>query len=197
MSVIRSLKNWWGHSEDSDFVAAVRPHLDHLYRTAYRFSGSAEDAEDLVQDLLTKLYARRTELRDVDQLRPWLTRTLYRVFVDAKRKRLRTPLGHQVEMQSEADGDPWDGFAGSGPLPEEETELLITGARLRQALFTLRPEQRALLILHDAEGHTLQELETLLGTPLGTLKSRLHRARRQMRGLLQAEPFPAVERVNG
>lgn len=197
MNVIKSFKNWWGHSEGSDFVAAVRPHLDHLYRTAYRFSGSAEDAEDLVQDLLTKLYARRTELQEVDQLRPWLTRSLYHAFVDAKRKRSRTPLGHQVEMQTEADADPWDCFAGSGPLPEEETELLIAGARLRQALFTLRPEQRALLVLHDAEGYTLLELETLLSTPLGTLKSRLHRARHQMRDLLQPEPFSAIERVNG
>lgn len=197
MSGIRSLKNWWGHSEDSDFVSAVRPHLDHLYRTAYRFSGSAEDAEDLVQDLLVKLYARRTEFQRVDQLRPWLTRSLYRVFVDAKRKRSRTPLGHQADLPAEADTDPWEGFAASGPSPDEATELLITGSRLRQALFTLRPEQRALLVLHDAEGYTLQELENVLSTPLGTLKSRLHRARRQMRGLLQREPFSAVERVNG
>ncbi|OOG23303.1 hypothetical protein B1C78_11805 [Thioalkalivibrio denitrificans] len=177
----------------------MRPHLRHLYQTAYRFTGTRADAEDLVQDVLVKLYPRLSELRTVDQLRPWVTRVLYRVFVDEWRRRGRR--GEQVEAVAEegaeTGADPMDRLPSVSPGPEEETQSSLIRTRLAAALGTLNPEQRAVVALHDMEGYTLEELSSLLDCPTGTLKSRLHRARARLRVELDMEPLSALERVEG
>ena len=60
----------------------MQPHLEAMYRFAYRLAGQQQDAEDLVQDVVLKLYPRLSELESVEQLRPWLNRVLYRHFID-------------------------------------------------------------------------------------------------------------------
>jgi RNA polymerase sigma-70 factor (ECF subfamily) len=174
------------------FEALLRPHVDYLYRLAWRFTGNRADAEDLVQDLLLKLYPRTDELAAVEALRPWLARVLYRQFVDRVRSRDRRPgldpaLADDAVLErlpSEAEG------------PEARAERARWQERILAALQQLNPEQRAVVAMHDVEGYTLEELETILDTPLGTLKSRLHRARRRLRELLPMEPFADRERVN-
>ncbi|MFP4616059.1 MAG: RNA polymerase sigma factor [Thiohalorhabdus sp.] len=167
-----------------DFDALVRPHVDVLYRLAFRFTGSREEAEDLVQDLLVKLYPRTRELAAVEDLRPWLTRVLYRMFVDSHRKRRRRRVVPIGEGREEAEGDPSDQMPSEAPGPEEEANARYTRARLQNALRQLGDHHRAVVALHDMEGYTLAELETLLEVPAGTLKSRLHRARARLRELL-------------
>ncbi|NIR59353.1 MAG: RNA polymerase sigma factor [Gammaproteobacteria bacterium] len=177
----------------SDFEGLLRPHVDYLYRIAFRFTGVAEDAEDLVQDLLVKLYPRTAELAELDQLRPWLVRALYRQFVDHYRRRARARL---VELDGAAQGaDPFDALPGDDPGPEARVERELSGARLLAALDALSDEHRTLVTLHDVEGYTLQELERILETPVGTLKSRLHRARARLRVLIGVEPLGGRERV--
>ncbi|SCX93800.1 RNA polymerase sigma-70 factor, ECF subfamily [Thiohalorhabdus denitrificans] len=173
--------------DTADFDALVRPHVDHLYRLAFRFTGSREEAEDLVQDLLVKLYPRTGELAAVEDLRPWLTRVLYRMFVDSHRKRTRRRVVPIGEAREESEGDPSDQVPSDTPGPEEETETRYTRARLQNALRRLGDHHRAVVALHDMEGYTLAELETLLEVPAGTLKSRLHRARARLRELLDAD----------
>jgi RNA polymerase sigma factor (sigma-70 family) len=182
----------------ADFESLMRPHLRHLYQTAYRFTGSQADAEDLVQEVLVKLYSRVDELRTVEQLRPWLTRVLYRQFVDEWRRRGRS--GEQVEPRHDYDGaeaslDPMDRLPSETPGPEQEAERRLDLARLEMALSKLNPDQRALVVLHDMEGNTLEELSPVLDCPLGTLKSRLHRARNRLRLELGMEPSGALDRV--
>ncbi len=189
---------WWRRQQPSEFVALLRPHLERLHRAAYRFTGDPHDAEDLVQDLLAKLYPRREELRAVDQLSPWLMRALYRQFVDGRRKRLRSALGRiEPAPQACAAADAMDRFTAPTGSPEEALEAGQFAARVEAALQGMSPEHRAVLSLHDIEGYTLIELERVLDVPLGTLKSRLHRARRQLRGALQGEPSGARLRVSG
>lgn len=72
----------------SKFEELVYPHINYLYRLAFRFCGNQADAEDLVQDLLIKLYPKRAELEKVEKLRPWVTTSLYRMFVDSYRKKV-------------------------------------------------------------------------------------------------------------
>lgn len=178
----------------SEFEDLLRPHVEFLYRLAWRFTGSAADAEDLVQDVLIKLFPRTRELSAVEQLRPWLARVLYRQYVDSTRRRARSPVTQQA-TETEGDEDPLDGFAGAEDSPEEQAERGQLHERILHALARLNPEQRAVVTLHDIEGYSLAELETTLDTPVGTLKSRLHRARRHLRALLAMEPFSASERV--
>ncbi len=179
------------------FEHLVRPHLDYLYRVAYRFSGHACDAEDLVQDLLVKLYPKMAELAAVEQLRPWLARALYHHAIDVSRRAGRSALGNRIHLVDDDESDPLDSLPGHGHDPEQATEQALTQERLQSAFAGLSVEHRAVVALHDIEGYSLDELTHLLDTPIGTLKSRLHRARARLRALLTREPNVAALRVTG
>jgi len=180
----------------SNFEDLLRPQVDYLYRLAWRFTGSVADAEDLVQDVLVKLFPRTQELLEIERLRPWLARVLYRQYVDSVRRQARSPI---VRLVTGTDGedDPLDALPSVKEGPEEHAERSGLRRRILAALERLNPEQRAVVAMHDVEGYSLEELETILETPLGTLKSRLHRARQRLRALLPMEPFSAGERVKG
>lgn len=182
---------------ENSFEALLEPHVGYLYRLAYRFCGNQDDAEDLVQDLLTKLYARSTdELTQLDQLRPWLARVLYRMYVDRCRSQARSPVlqpGSEAELEQQLH---------PAPGPEQEAESEAVQARLARALQSLNPDQQAVVLLHDIEGYTLNELQYILEVPLGTLKSRLNRAHGYLRQQLETEqktvePFPTHQRLIG
>lgn len=182
---------------ENSFEALLEPHVGYLYRMAYRFCGDADDAEDLVQDLLTKLYGRPLELEKLDQLRPWLARVLYRMYVDRCRKVARSPV-----LRPGSEANDADQCLHPGPGPEREAENEAVQDRLQRALHELNPDQRAVVILHDIEGYTLNELQYVLDAPLGTLKSRLNRAHAQLRQRLATsfgtvEPFPTHQRLIG
>ena len=181
---------------ESNFEDLLRPQVEYLYRLAWRFTGSVADAEDLVQDVLTKLFPRTQELLEIERLRPWLARVLYNQYVDSVRQRSRSPI---VELVAGVEGEenPLDALPAAKDGPEAEAERTGQRERILRALDRLNPEQRAVVAMHDVEGYSLEELETMLETPLGTLKSRLHRARQRLRALLPMEPFSVGERVKG
>lgn len=183
----------------TDFERLVRPHLDHLYRLAYRFTGSVEGAEDLIQDLLLRLYSRRAELAKIQLLRPWLARVMYRLFIDQTRRDARAPYVPIAETDFADDsesGDPYAAVEDPNPGPDIAFDINLDRARLMRAWQALSAEHRAVLTLHEVEGYTLEELETLLELNVGTIKSRLHRARARLAQLLATEPFAAPERVS-
>jgi RNA polymerase sigma factor (sigma-70 family) len=178
----------------TNFEDLLRPHVEYLYQLAWRFSGSVADAEDLIQDLLVKLYPRTRELLDIELLRPWLARVLYHQYVDSVRQRTRSPIVNLVGG-AEDDDDLLDTFPSMTDGPEAQAERHSLRERLLDALSRLNPEQRAVVTMHDVEGYSLEELESILETPVGTLKSRLHRARQRLRELLPMEPLSVGERV--
>lgn len=164
----------------------MRPHLRDLYRIALRMTGRREDAEDLIQELLIKLYPRRNELADVERLRPWLLRVMYRLFIDTHRRHTRSPVHLAVDNQpGHGAGELLDSLPDAGNNPEQETEDADRSRLLLQAIAELSEDHRSVLSLHDIEGYTLEEMQIILDCPIGTLKSRLHRARARLRGLLE------------
>lgn len=183
-------KRWpWSPCRRSVFETLLLPHVPHLYRLAYRFCGNRDDAEDLVQDLLAKLYPRAAELTELDRPRPWLSRVLYRMYVDGYRRAARDP----VELSDQADTHPT-----SLPGPEQAADRAGLQRRIGAALERLNDDQRAVVILHDMEGFSLPEVQLILDVPLGTLKSRLNRAHARLRSALYEpaeEPIPAPRRV--
>jgi len=172
------------------FELLIRPHVDGLYRFAFRLAQSRSDAEELVQQLLTKLYPKLDQLESIEKLRPWLSRALYNLFVDSFRK-------SQVEAAIFVTGDISDEIASSSMTPAAHTSNEQIKQQLYSAIQQLNPDQRAVVMLHDAEGYTLSELEGILQTPIGTLKSRLSRARNHLQKLLAMEPFDERPRVKG
>lgn len=182
------------HEAAAAFEALLRPHLRPLYRVAYRLTGRREDAEDLVQDLLTKLYARREELGGVERLRPWLLRVMYRQFIDNRRQHARSPLHLVVEPTAgENPADAVAQLAAPDGGPEADTEQAARDLTLLLALERLSADHQRVLALHDVEGYTLEEIQVMLDCPIGTLKSRLHRARARLRELLAGMETSEVE----
>jgi RNA polymerase sigma-70 factor (ECF subfamily) len=190
-SFIRLIVQQRGGAPAQAFEAMVRPHLENLYRLAYRFTGSAEDAEDLVQTLLVKLIPQQGRMEQVDQLGPWLARALYYLFIDQTRHRAGSAL-------DQADGDGEESLASlpadEAQQPHEIVDKLLTRQRISEALLRLPEEQRAIIAWHDIEGYTLEELAEQHNIPIGTLKSRLHRARARLRTML-LQPFRPGDRV--
>jgi RNA polymerase sigma factor (sigma-70 family) len=184
-----NITHLWAHfrsgRKGSAFEDALRPHIRPLYRLAVHYCGNAQEAEDLLQELLYRLYARQHEVLTVEKLRPWLARVLYNLFVDRfRRQQLRPASFSELGWEDETAEETGLGSMQAQEQPEQEFEQDLTRARLLAALQQLPDPQRLLLIMHDVEEYTLLELETILETPIGTLKSRLHRARERLRSLL-------------
>ena len=117
---------------DGQFEALLRPHLDRLYRLAYRFTRSREDAEDLLQSLLTKLIPQEDRLIKVELLGPWLARSLYHLYVDQSRQhqRAEAALGRPV-----TDDDVIDAIVDEvSDSPEQATDRHFTQRKLELAL---------------------------------------------------------------
>ncbi len=171
-----------GKSDPQRFAQLVEPHLQHLYRLAFRFCGNRADAEDLVQDLVVKLYPRYGELAAVEMLRPWLARALYYLYIDQARRYRRSPL----EIV-EADDPQLLAVPDPAATPEQAQERRQFLGRLQHHFDRLSDEHRTLLALHDMEGYNLPELAEIFDVPVGTLKSRLHRARSRLRELLEKD----------
>ncbi len=117
-------------SRSKRFEKLVQPHLQALYRFAFRLAGQQQDAEDLVQDVIVKLYPRLDELEAIEQLRPWLNRVLYRHFIDQVRRKGRQsdrPLSEVVEAEQQSSY--LESFASDDIGPEAHLEAGRVWAR--------------------------------------------------------------------
>lgn len=172
--------------------------MDSLFRLAFRFTGAEDRAEDLVQDVLIKLFPKTAQLREVENLRPWLARVLYRHFLNDTKKyvRSRVKLAADLITGSDQDDDPLGDAADTGPGPVEHLEFEQSRSELLAAWEQLSLDHRVVLALHDVEEYTAPELGEMLDCPVGTIKSRLHRARERLKELLSMEPFDAESCVS-
>lgn len=191
--------NFFQSSPEKRFSALIRPHLQRLYHQAYRLTNDQDNAEDLVQDLLLRLYEKKIDLKSIDKLANWLLRSLYHQFIDNYRKKSRLPIDER-EITSE---EIIEGMQGAFDSPQQIHQQTLSSQTLHKAVKQLNPEQQALISLHDIEGYSLPELSEILEQPLGTLKSRLHRARKTLREQFTSqdhdlmEPFIKNDRFTG
>lgn len=192
MGVITNL--WSSKSRPHEqFEALIGPHMKRLYNLAYRFTGQRDDAEDLVQDLLLKLYPRLEEMQSIDKLSPWLSRVIYRQFIDGVRRKKRSPIEYMDNEEAI-----YETQASDEEEPSAVVNTELTQDYLNNALNQLNEDQRILLLLHDVEGYGLQEINDMIDVPVGTLKSRLSRARKKLREIVHImEPELEPGRVNG
>ena len=169
----------------AQFERDVVPQLNQLYPAALRMTRNPTDAEDLVQETSVKAYAAYHQFRPGTNLRAWLNRILTTTFINAYRKRRREPqqaLGSDLqEWQMSAD-------RLAPPVQSAEAEALdrTTDSDLLRALRDLPNEFRTAVYLADIEGYPYREIAEIMGTPVGTVMSRLHRGRRKIREQLIA-----------
>lgn len=172
----------------------LSPHLAVLKRLALRLTRNESDAEDLMQDVLLKLYQGQERVRQIEVLKPWLVRVMYHQFIDQKRHAKSGPIFLSVHQMASAgtDGNPegdemaiaWD-QEDQAPGPEAVAYRDQLVGVVAEALQRLRPGQRALFLLHHYEGLTAPEIALQTGTPLNTVKSTLKRAHAGLRQDLQ------------
>ncbi len=159
-------------TEDA-FRAIIEPHLGKLYRMASRLSGNASAAEDLVQELVTRLWDRPGHLADAQSHEAWLVRALCNLHVDLLRREQRQPESGALQLNDEILADRAQ-IAGRGEQAWSTQQVLRLMTRLPAA-------QRMVVVLHDMEGYSLEETAKLIGVRTGTVKSRLGRAHKRLR----------------
>ena len=175
-------------NKQPSFTALIRPHMERMYRLAFRLTGNREDAQDLVQDVLLKLHAQRDRLAEVDAVATWLARVMYNQFIDNLRRYKSRRMVLVDDPVVSADPD-------QAPAVEASTEDLAEGEftinRVLAALDQLSDDHQLVIKLHDVEGYTLTEMVEITGIPIGTLKSRRQRARERLQNLLDDGPESA------
>src|SRR5215510_5348457 len=175
----------------ADFERQVRPYLGQLYPAALRMTRNPADAEDLVQDTLAKAYTAFGQYTPGTNLRAWLHKILANTFINTYRKRKREPAiapGADPASDWTFGADPLSPAARSA---EAEALDKITDSTILSALRELPQEFRTTIWLADVEGYPYREVAALMGTPLGTVMSRLHRARGKLRHTLATYQPPA------
>jgi len=163
------------------FEKLVQPHFDRLYRLAFRLTGRKAEAEDLFQELLLKAFGKLDDLVTIEEPGSWLSRVMYNLFIDEQRRFARRRM-HTVEEGFLPAGG-IEEFAGTDS-PERDQQQLEKMRQLDAALGQLSDEHRLVVLLHDTEGYKLEEIHLLIDIPVGTVKSRLHRARARLREIL-------------
>jgi RNA polymerase sigma-70 factor (ECF subfamily) len=162
---------------------AALDHLDALYRVARRLTGREDDAEDLVQETYTRALAGHSSFTADTNLRAWLFRILRNAHIDSYRRAQANP----VRPSTGDDPDTADSSAAREPLRgDAELERLrgAVAADIEAALASLTVDARTIILL-DLEGFSGEELAEILGCPVGTIKSRLSRARENLRERLR------------
>ena len=154
----------------------VRQHSARVYRLAYRLTGNMHDAEDLTQEVFVRVF-RSLPGYTPGTFEGWLHRITTNLFLDMARRRQR--------IRFEGLGDQAVGLLRDDePTPAQAFDARHLDTDVQQALEALAPEYRAAVVLCDIEGLSYEEIASTLGVKLGTVRSRIHRGRAQLRGAL-------------
>ena len=156
----------------------VKEHADSVYRLAFRLSGNQHDAEDLTQETFMRVF------RNVKQYQPgtfegWLHRITTNLFLDMVRRR--------AKIRMEALPEDYERVPGTDMTPEDAYSVTNLDPALQKALDDLKPEFRVAVVLCDVVGMSYEEIAKILGVKMGTVRSRIHRGRSQLRASLEAQ----------
>ena len=166
------------------FARLLAAHQDKLYRVAYRMAGHHEDAQDLLQDALLEAYRSFKKFQRGSYFDKWLYRIMTNTFIDRQRHKKRVGTVESLDAPLPGLGE---GEGAGRDIPDwaDEPSRRVLKDKfdepVQKALDALPPEFRMVLILSDVEEFSYEEISEMMDTPIGTVRSRLHRARAMMR----------------
>ena len=168
----------------------VAEHSARVYRLSYRLTGNRQDAEDLTQEVFVRVF-RSLHTYTPGTMAGWLHRITTNLFLDGARRKQRVRFDALLEGAAER-------LPSALPTPEAAQLDQLFDADVEAALASLTPDFRAAVVLCDVEGLTYEEIADVLGLKLGTVRSRIHRGRTQLRqALAHRAPAAGRTRVGG
>ena len=170
--------------DSTAFGELIGRYQDRAYNTVFRLVGNAEDAHDVVQDAFLNAYLSLDCFKGDSLFFTWLYRIAVNTAISFKRKQ-RLVLSIHAGRGGENTFDPADPSEATDP--GRGLERVEQERRIQTALNRLSAEHRAVLILKDMEGQKYEEMAEILQVPIGTIRSRLHRARTELREVLEQE----------
>ncbi len=175
-----------GKGSRKDFEEVALVHLDSIYRAALRLSREPADAQDLTQDVFLRAYRAFYQFEVGTNCRAWLFKILKNAFINRERS-VSQSRTHISLDETEAFNEGWTEEASSaaGERPEDRFLSKLTGDQIRQAVDKLPDSFRRVFILSEVEGFTYREIARIEDCPLGTVMSRLFRARRMLQSHLR------------
>jgi len=172
--------------DQAAFTELVRRHERRVFAVSMRMLGREEDALDATQDAFLTVFRKLEQFRGESAFSTWLHRIAVNACYDVLRKRARQPMLH-LATDDEREREP-------GPPVEDHAGAVAGGLDAERALQELPPDFRAVLVLADVQDLAYEEVADVLGVPIGTVKSRLHRGRIALARAMGIEPEPASGR---
>jgi RNA polymerase sigma-70 factor, ECF subfamily len=170
----------------ADFETEALSYMNHLYAAAMRLTRNPADAEDLVQETYAKAFAARNRYEMGTNLKAWLYRIQTNAFINTYRKRQREPQRSDAETIEDWQLARAASHDSGGLASAEERAITSIGdVDIREALAQLPDEFRLAVYLSDVEGFAYKEIADIMGSPVGTVMSRLHRGRKMLREMLR------------
>jgi len=175
----------YNRDEIAAFEALVGRYGQRVYTMAYRMAGNDADAKDLAQEAFLRVFRAWRSIDPSAHLDSWLSRIVTNLFIDMLRRRPRVRMESlDAPVTARSGGEIVREIGDDRAGPEADVVDQQMEAEVQQALVALHPDLRAVVVLSDIEGYAYEEIAETLGIPVGTVKSRLHRARKTLQARL-------------
>jgi RNA polymerase sigma-70 factor (ECF subfamily) len=169
-------------NEDAAYDELVRAYSGTIYHVAYRMLGDSADASDVVQEIFIKVFKNISGFKGEAALKTWIFRIAFSEILNRLRWWKRRYKHATVSLDQEANGKrPSEIIVHGGPTPEEALQFKEREIAIQHALRKISHEHRSIIVLRDIEGFSYNDIADVLGISIGTVKSRLARARADLK----------------